>query len=131
MNFFRHKHSPDGKVQEWELFLRAHGCPEKEIASTAEKLNQLPEDLQAAALQWGQTGTVPDIEAEGFTARELNEVFGFKEIACILMLGWLRRAPDEAKYALSRPYSRVAVDQETIEALRRAEAEDSGEDKMG
>ena len=128
MGILKQKRSSDRRIQEWEQFLRAHGFPEKKIPATAEKLNQLPDDLKAAALQWDKTGTLPDIEAEGFSARQLNEIFGLNEIASILMLGWLRRSPQEARYALSRPISKIVLDQDTISALQRAGEEDTDED---
>ena len=127
MSIFRRNKISEEPLQPWIALLRAHNYPEVAVASAAVKLEAMPDILKEALLDWHRTGDMAELSVEGVDIRQLTEVFGFNEIAAILILDWLLREPEEAKYALSQPITKIVVDDETLEALEHAEAEDSDE----
>lgn len=127
MRINRRNGASTDSLQIWKQILRAHNYPEASIASTATKLEAMPDTLKKALLDWHETGDLADLSVEGISTHQLMGIFGFAEIAAILMLDWLLREPDEAKYALAQPVTRVVVDDKVLEAIECAEMEDSGD----
>lgn len=104
--------------------MKNNGYPEKLIDNTNLKLENLPDDLKEALKKWDATGLLPDIEAQGFSIKELVEDIGLNEIAAFLMIDWLEREPEKAKLALCEPVTKICIDEDCIEEMVNAEEDD-------
>lgn len=114
-------------ARQWKLFLKDHDYPGEAINGAAAKLDAMADDLKDALLEWDETGVIPDVEAEGISLRQLTEVFGFKVIAAIMMIDWLRREPDQAKFALSQPVAKLMITREEAGKMLEIDGQDSDE----
>ena len=80
--------------------------------------------LKEALLRWDRIGELPDYCIQGFTAQELMEHMGLHPVAAILMLDWLLREPEEAKFAIANSNDRLMISPELCQKLARIEEED-------
>lgn len=127
LQLFKQAETGRGQASPWIDFLKRNEYPDASAVSAAAKLDALPTDLQEALLRWDKSGELPDLEAEGFTLRELMDYKGLTEIAAILMLDWLRREPEAAKLALAEPADRLEIGAKERKRLAECEAADQGD----
>ena len=89
------------------LLVSKHGYPEHGAKLIAEKLATSSPDIQAAFLEWWNTGELRAPEYEGYTAQRLMEEHHMKPIAALLTLDWLRREPENALKSLSKGHDSI------------------------
>jgi hypothetical protein len=68
----------------------------------ADSLEGLHPDLHEGFMLWWNTGELPAMEVEGYTAEFLVKEHGFTPLAALLTLSSLRRDPGPAKATLTR-----------------------------
>lgn len=124
LQIFKQAETDRGRISPWIDFLKKNGYPDVSAVSAAAKLDVLSADLQDALLRWDKSGELPDLEAEGFTLRDLVDYNGLTEIAAFLMLDWLRREPETAKLALAEPMDRLEIGENERKQLAECEAAD-------
>ena len=119
--FFRIPRPTEG--EQWLPLLKRNGYTDAEAASAAPKIERMDAQLRNDLLRWDKIGDYPDREVEGFTVAGLVENTGMHPVGAFLMLDWLLREPDEAKYALAQPLTKLEISQTTL--TRIAESEDT------
>ncbi len=73
--------------------------------------------------RWREEGIYPDERVEEVTVRELVNRLNMEPVNAFITISWLRRSPDEAKYALTHPGNSLELDEE-----QRQELLEEGED---
>lgn len=119
--FFRIPRPVEG--DQWLPLLKRNGYSDAAAASAAPKIEKMDPQLQNDLLRWDKIGDYPDREIEGFTVAGLVENAGMHPIGAFLMMDWLLREPDEAKYALAQPLTKLEISQAAL--ARIAESEDA------
>ena len=121
-HLFRIKKSKEG--EKWLPLLEKNGYPDAAAASAAPKLERMDPELQKALLRWDKIGAFPDREIEGFTVAGLVDNVGLHPIGAFLMMDWLLREPDEAKYALAQPITTLELNETALEKISESEEMD-------
>jgi len=85
-----------------------HGYTQVGAVVVAARLLSLQPQLQEEFERWWDTGAIPTLDVEGFTADRLMREQDLKPIAAILTLDWLIREPEKAKAAILQGYDRVS-----------------------
>lgn len=79
-------------------------CKESQVDGVVEKISKLAPDIYDAFESWFNTGVVKDIEVEGHTVASLRQKKkNMNIIGAYLTLDWLKREPQQAKFALNQP----------------------------
>jgi len=82
--------------------------PQAAVDSVVAKLNAMSPDVYAAFEKWFNTGTITDIEVEGYNFAAIKaKIAKINPIAVYLTFDWLKREPVRAKASLSRPYNPI------------------------
>jgi len=91
------------------------------------KLRTMDPQLRRDFLKWIFTGNYPETEIENVTVPLLVEKAGFKPINAFLIMDWLKKEPQTAKYMLTRRTAPRAIDplaqEEAEEYLKNHPAE--------
>jgi hypothetical protein len=78
-------------------------CRDSQADDIVKKINSLAPDIYSAFETWFRTGTVSEIEVEGYTVSSLRRLKkNLNIVGAYLTLDWLRRDPVHAKAALSQ-----------------------------
>ena len=123
--FFRIPRPVEG--DQWLPLLKRNGYSDAAAASAAPKINKMDPQLQNDLLRWDKIGDYPDREIEGFTVSGLVENVGMHPIGAFLMMDWLLREPDEAKYALAQPLTKLEISQAALKSIAESEDTDTPE----
>jgi hypothetical protein len=83
------------------------GYPQAGAQLVAGKLASCSPELQAAFLEWWNTGHFSEIQVEGYTVQRLMTEHHMKPIAAFLTLDWLRREPQKALASLKKGHDKV------------------------
>ena len=87
-----------------ERLVNDFDCKESQVDGVALKISKLAPDIYAAFESWFNTGVVKEIEVEGYTVASLRQKKkNMNIVGAYLTLDWLRREPQQAKFALSQP----------------------------
>lgn len=79
-------------------------CKESQVDGIVEKISKLAPDIYAAFESWFNTGVVKEIEVEGYTVASLRQKKkNMNIVGAYLTLDWIRREPEQAKFALNQP----------------------------
>lgn len=79
-------------------------CKESQVDSVVEKISKLSPDIYAAFESWFNTGVVKEIEVEGYTVASLRQKKkNMNIVGAYLTLDWIKREPEQAKFALREP----------------------------
>lgn len=124
--FFRTPWPVEG--ERWLPMLKRNGYSDAAAASAAPKIEKMDPQLQNDLLRWDKIGDLPDREIEGFTVAGLVENLGMHPIGAFLMMDWLLREPDEAKYALAQPVTKLEISQAVLKRIAESEDVDVPED---
>lgn len=76
---------------------------------TADDLLAAQPPIQQAFETWQDTGVLPELEIESYTAQRLIEEYHFHPVAALLTLDWLMTDPQEALTALKYGFDSVQV----------------------
>lgn len=125
------KKAEPAEGEQWIPFLRRNGYSDAAVASAAPKLEHMDPDLKKSLLRWDKIGDLPDREIEGFTVAGLIEYADLHPIGAFLMMDWLLREPEEAKYALAQPVSGLEITTELLSKLEESEAKDHPDEEPG
>lgn len=125
--FFKIPQPTEG--ERWLPLLRRNGYSGAALASAAPKIERMEPQLQQDLLRWEKIGDFPDREIEGFTVAGLVENAGLHPIGAFMMMDWLLREPDEAKYALAQPFTALEIDETGQTRIEESEDADTPEDE--
>lgn len=114
--------------QQWIPLLKKNGYTDATITTAASKIEKMDPQLQEALVRWDRIGALPDRVIEGFTVAGLMENAGMHPIGAFLMMDWLLREPDEAKYALAQPVDKLEISQEIVNKIEESEVSDYPEE---
>lgn len=79
-------------------------CKESQVDGVVEKISKLAPDIYAAFESWLNTGVIKEVEVEGYTVSSIREKKkNMNIVGAYLTLDWLRREPQQAKFALGQP----------------------------
>jgi hypothetical protein len=81
--------------------------PQSGAEIVAEKIIKSSPIVQKAFNEFWESGTIPEIEIEGYTIASLSNAHGMKPIAALLTLDWLIRDPASAKKSLEKGHDFV------------------------
>ena len=82
--------------------LKEEAYPEYMIEQTADKMENLENEIKEAFEKWHLDGTIPTIKLEGYSYQDLVNQFGMKPVGAFITLDWLKREPEKAARALER-----------------------------
>ena len=125
--FFKIPQPTEG--ERWLPLLRRNGYSGADLASAAPKIERMEPQLQQDLLRWEKIGDFPDREIEGFTVAGLVENVGLHPIGAFLMMDWLLREPDEAKYALAQSLTTLEIDETGQTRIEESEDMDTPENE--
>ena len=109
----------------WLPLLQKNGYSGAALMPAALKIERMDPQLQQELLRWDKIGDFPDREVEGFTVSGLVENAGLHPIGAFLMMDWLLREPNEAKYALAQPLTRLEIDKTVLTRIAESEEADT------
>lgn len=125
--FFKISQPTEG--ERWLPLLQRNGYSGVALASVAPKIERMEPQLQQELLRWEEIGDFPDREIEGFTVAGLVENVGLHPIGAFLMMDWLLREPNEAKYALAQPLTKLEIDETALARIEESENVDVPENE--
>lgn len=82
--------------------LKEEAYPEYMIEQTADKIENLENEIKEAFEKWQLDGTFPTIKLEGYSFQDLVDQFGMKPVGAFITLDWLKKEPGKASDALRR-----------------------------
>ena len=82
--------------------LKEESYPEYMIEQTADKIENLENEIKEVFEKWHLDGTFPTIKLEGYSFQDLVDQFGMKPVGAFITLDWLKREPEKAARALER-----------------------------
>lgn len=82
--------------------LKEEDYPEYMIEQTADKIENLENEIKEAFEKWHLDGTIPAIKLEGYSYQDLVNQFGMKPVGAFVTLDWLKKEPGKASDALRR-----------------------------
>lgn len=85
------------------------GYPPAGAELVASKLINLTSPLDEAFLTWWTSGSMPELEIEGYSVQRLSDEHHMKPIAAFLTLDWLNREPRKAHASLKRGHDHVNI----------------------
>ncbi len=83
------------------------GYPQAGAQLVADKLENCSPEIQAAFWEWWNTGSLSEIQIEGYTIQRLMAEHHMKPIAAFLTLDWLQREPQKALVSLTKGHDQV------------------------
>lgn len=109
---------------------------------TAEELNHLfcvirdmDPRVHSWVSGWLKGNGYPEDRIEGVTVEELVEHQGLKPLNAFIVMDWLLKDPDGAKYSLTRPQTELLIDEavvaEIVRAAGRMDADESASEEGG
>ena len=87
--------------------VREFGYADWHAGRVADSIANLTPPIAEAFSHWWQTGELPTMEVEGYTAARLVAEWRLQPAAVFLALDWLLRDPEQAVAALERGYDRI------------------------
>jgi len=85
-----------------------HGYPARGAELIAEQVLVATPAVRQAFAHWWETGDLPELSVEGYTAQRLIAEHGMNPVAAILTLDWIARDPTNAMAAVRRGHDRVS-----------------------
>ena len=82
--------------------LKEEAYPEYMIEQTADKIENLENEVMEAFEKWYLDGIFPTIKLEGYSFQDLVDQFGMKPVGAFITLDWLKKEPGKASDALRR-----------------------------
>ena len=83
------------------------GYPAYDAELMAEDIERLQPMLREPFEHWWNTGELPTVEVEGYTAASLTTEHDLTPPAAMTTLDWLLREPEVAKATIQRGYDRI------------------------
>ncbi len=68
------------------------------INETIEQIQGFNENLLSLFYEFLEDGNFPNITVEGYNSNDLVKKYNLTEIGAFMMLDWLQKDPEEAKY---------------------------------
>ena len=99
-------------------WLRACGYTDMEIVRLYDRIRDLDADIQGWVADWIGGKGYPQERIEGVTVAELTEKLKLKPMNAFIIMNWLRKNPDEAKYALLHMHADLEISEKTRETTR-------------
>lgn len=99
-------------------WLRACGYTDMEIVRLYDRIRDLDADIQGWVADWIGGKGYPQERIEGVTVDELTEKLNLKPMNAFIIMNWLRKNPDEAKYALLNMHAGLEISEKTRETAR-------------
>lgn len=90
---------------------------ENEAERVLQQINRMDEKVLSWLAQWREEGTYPDEQVENVTVQELVDNLSMEPVNAFIAVDWLTKQPEEAKYALMRPWHGLEIPQELLQAM--------------
>jgi len=87
--------------------VREFGYADWHAPRVADDIASFALPIAEAFSRWWQTGELPTMDVEGYTAARLAAEWHLQPVAVFLTLDWLLRDPEQAVAALRRGYDHV------------------------
>lgn len=108
------------KEEEFFTLMEQEGYTAEELNHLFRVIRDMDPRIHSWVRGWLKGDGYPEDRIEGVTVEELVEHQGLKPLNAFIVMDWLLKDPDGAKYSLTRPQMELLIDEAVVAEIVRA-----------